>query len=303
MNDEYSFAELWRVAESGLLVRDGYNVNLQTGSSQTYLDLKSRALELNRLYADSDIFLNPLSDLFKLISAAIELSDSWLSGSSKTTEEIAKLLYKSNYLDRIIPVALSLRGDPRCAYYLEKLSSGSLDPLTRVESPARNALWELELWGSLKSRSLSARLAEPDVVVEMKSGPIGFACKKIYSERGVHKVVQIGVRQIEAEGMVGIIAMNIDEIFPAHSVMKAPSVSALSRRVSDLNLEFMGRHEQTLEKYIRPGRVAGVMASTSLFGLIDGRIQQTRQFTFWAPPSSDENVRKHLDEFQRTLIR
>lgn len=150
MQDEHSFADLWRVAESGLLVRDGYNVNLQTGSSQTYLDVKNKALELKQLYMDSGVSLNPRSDLSGLIDAAVELSDSWLSGSDKTTEEIAQLLYKTNYLDRIIPVALSLRGNPLCTHYLNKLSSDSLDPLTRVESQARSALWELELWGCIE---------------------------------------------------------------------------------------------------------------------------------------------------------
>lgn len=154
----------------------------------------------------------------------------------------------------------------------------------------------------MRSRSFPTKLAEPDVVAETKVGPIGFACKKIYSEKSVGKAVQKGVRQIEAQGIVGIIAMNIDEMFPEHSIVKAPSMPVLSRKVSDLNLEFMGRHEHTLEKYVRSGRVAAVMASTSLFGLLDGHIQQTRQFTFWAPPSSDSNVRRHLDEFQRILM-
>ena len=97
--------------------------------------------------------------------------------------------------------------------FLTVFTSGSLNLQQRDNSLAKNMLWELELWSILRRRSFSATLREPpDIVVIFEGAMVGIACKKLYSENNVEKVLSEAVGQIEAVFDYGIVAVNLDDL-------------------------------------------------------------------------------------------
>src|SRR5215831_6340665 len=97
-----------------------------TLSSQTYLEIKDKALALERLYADNKVVLPDGCDLARLIADAKSLSDHWLTDHAKLE---TTLLCRATNLNRIAAVVLPLQSVTNRAKYLSLLTSGSLDSL------------------------------------------------------------------------------------------------------------------------------------------------------------------------------
>ena len=75
-----STRQLWRQTESGLILSAGRLTDSADASSETYLKIKQKALDVEKLYADSRVPLPDNSDLAQLIAEAKSLSDLWLMG-------------------------------------------------------------------------------------------------------------------------------------------------------------------------------------------------------------------------------
>src|SRR5215469_10087885 len=138
-----SRGRIWRKRDSGLVVPEGTVSDSSTLSSRTYLEIKDKALALERLYADNKVVLPDGCDLARLIADAKSLSDHWLTNHAKLE---TTLLCRATNLDRIANIVLPLQSVTDRAKYLRLLTSGSLDSLDRQQSRAKNILWELELW-------------------------------------------------------------------------------------------------------------------------------------------------------------
>ena len=183
-----SIRQIWHERDSGLFIPEGTVSDSSTLSSQTYLQIKDKALALERLYADNEVALPNGCDLARLIADAKSISDHWLTDHAKLE---MTLLFRAVNLDRIADVVLPLQTVTDRAKYLRLLTSSSLDSLDRQTSKAKNLLWELELWSMLRSHDLQAALQEPpDIVVSFEGLEVGLACKKFYSEKHVQNVFQ-----------------------------------------------------------------------------------------------------------------
>jgi len=168
-------------------------------------------------YADSEVALPDGCDLARHIADAKSLSDHWLTDHAKLQ---MTLLFRAINLNRIADVVLPLQSVTDRAKYLRLLTSGSLDSLDRQTSKAKNLLWELELWSMLRSHDLDAALQEPpDIVVSLEGLEVGFACKKFYSEKHVQNVLSKAVAQIESGFEIGVVAVNLDDLFPANQIL------------------------------------------------------------------------------------
>lgn len=293
---------IWRQIESGLSVPDGRVTNYAQSSSKSYLDIKNGAMQLVHLYRENRVPLPGSCDLAKLIGNAIAVSDEWLAGDANKIS-ITNLIQLCHF-DRIISAILPLRQEPSRVQFLLKLGSGNLDLLKRTKSASKDWLWEIELLSMLKMRSLKATLEEPDIVVDFDTTKIGISCKKLYSENHVQNVLSKAVSQIEGSFDFGIVAINIDDLFPADKKIMAESQAALSRRISQFNEQFLRPHERHFRKYLSSGRIISALISTSVLGQVrlpHAKLFNARQSLVWTipglPPEKDRALRRFYTQF------
>jgi hypothetical protein len=304
MATKKSVNRLWLHAPSGLIVPGGIASQTLQTSSQTFLDVKAKALAVEALYDESGIRLPASSDLARLIADAKALADRWLAGRQPDANT-ASLLFRGLMLDGIADPVLMLRSTSERARFLSLIASGTLDLFDRTPSQSKSALWEVELWAMLKGRGFKATLQEPpDIVVEVGTQRVGIACKKLYSERHVQNVLSEAVAQIEPTFDVGIVALNIDELTPA-LILTAINEDAMSRRISDLNVRFINRHERHFRKYLVSGRAVCALVSTRC--LVDVRtarvrISNARQSTVWTIPGLAVDKDRVLTELYEGLM-
>lgn len=278
---------IWKVLGSGLIAPAGTVSDIADSSSQTFLQIKEKALNIERIYADNGVPLLPNCDLASIIADAKDLSD---SHSLKQAEEFSKTrLFHAIQLDRFADAILALNQVPDRNKYLTALAAGNLDLLERKRSYAKDILCELELWFTLKSRSFDVILSEPpDIVVHFENSKIGIACKKLYSENNVGKVLSQGVGQIEGSFDFGILAVNLDDLLPPNGYMEAPDHSTMGKRINDFNTKFLKVHERHFRRYLATGRVLAALVTTNIIANVsDGqrtRLTNAMQATVWAIP-------------------
>jgi len=289
--------------QSGLIVpADGTVSDLSTTSTQTYLQIKEKALALESLYADCNLKLPSTCYLARLIADAKMLSDLWLTNHSKLD---MCLLLHGFYVDRIAEAVLPIRSVLERDRYLNLLTCGSLDLLGREKSNAKNCLWELELWSTLCRHGFDAALTEPpDITILFEGSKIGIACKKIYSEKHVQNVLSQAVSQIESAFELGIVAINLDDLLPAHRILRSATRKTMSRVIRDLNARFFRSHERHFRKYLACGRVIAALVSPSL--VVELRqekpsLNNAGQSTIWIipglEPQKEEQANRFRDQF------
>ncbi|MFZ3375719.1 MAG: hypothetical protein WA183_09215, partial [Chthoniobacterales bacterium] len=270
---------------------------------QTYLEIKDKALALERLYADNKVVLPNGCDLARLIADAKSLSDHWLTNHAKLD---MTLLCRTSNLNRIADIVLHLRSVTDRAKYLTLLTCGNLDSLDRQRSTAKDALWELELWSELRRHGLDAELQEPpDIVVSFEGLEVGLACKKFYSERHVQDVLSEAVKQMESRFEFAIVAVNLEELLPADQFLSTATHETMGKYLDDFNSDFLRRHDRHFRKYLATGRVVSVLVSTSVLAHVQhGRppFNYARQSIHWMIPGLEAEKEKQLKRFYDKLL-
>ncbi len=132
-----------------------------------------------------------------------------------------ELVFKTLHIARISTAIHVLSGEDLRNKYLKDLLRGTLNFFEREISHAKSILWELEVCAKIRKAIPDTQLAEPDVVVSLKGQKIAIPCKKIFSEKGVSKVLSNAVSQFENLFDFGIVAINIDDLIPADVLLKA----------------------------------------------------------------------------------
>jgi hypothetical protein len=271
--------------------------------SETYLEVKDKALALERLYADNKVALPVGCDLARLIADAKSLSDYCLTDHAKLDET---LLCRAANLNRIADTVLQLQSVTDRAKYLPLLTSGSLDSLNRQQSTAKDMFWELELWSELRRHDLHAELQEPpDIVVPFEDFEVGLACKKFYSEGHVQDVLSRAVKQMESRFEFAIVAVNLDELLPANKFMSTATHATMGNYLDRFNSDFLRRHDRHFRKYLASGRVVSALVSTSVLAHVQhGRppFNYARQSIHWTMPGLEAEKEKQLKRFYAKLL-
>ena len=270
-----------------------------SSTALSYLEGKEQAEAVARMYREFGVQLNPNCDLASHIAAAVQVSDHWLSGKGRRIQ--AELLFRGIQMDRIATSVLAAKGARKIVDHLRHLASGSVDILERRRSKAKNTLWELELHALLHTRSVVADLDEPDIVAQMNNLRIGIACKKIYSHKNVEKALSVGVEQIERVSEYGLLAINIDDLWPPNQMRVVTSEQYLAHTLSQENLEFLARHERYFRKYLSSGRVMGAMVASGGIAYVKPSYLSARQFTTWSMPGLEPAKAKLLADLQDLL--
>jgi hypothetical protein len=295
--------QLYHTTDAGLVVPIGTVSHLSMYSRQTLLQMKEKAVAVEKLYSDNNLLIPSACELAHLIENAKQLSDAWLLNSDDAT---MPLMFRVMCLDRIADAILPLSTVPSRVKYLTILTSGSLNLQQRLGSYAKNILWELELWSTLLDRAFNAVLQEPpDIVVRFEDSEVGIACKKFYSESNVEKVLSEAVAQIEGAFDFGIVAMNLDDLLPPDAILKGGTQLAINRHIDMLNQDFLTRHKRHFKKYLDAGRVLSVVVFTNV--ITDSykekpRYKNSLQATVWTVPGLPPEKTMQLQRFYTQLM-
>jgi len=213
-----------------------------SSTSISFLEGKDEPEAVRPMYQAAGIQLNPSCDLAAHIAAAGEVCDQWLSG--KVRKIPIGLLFRGIQMDKIATSVLAAKKHPKLADHLRNLASGSLDVMDRRSSKAKNTLWELELHALLLARGIAADLDDPDIVAKLSDTVIGIAWKKIYFHKNVEKTLSGGVAQTEEVSEYGLLAINLDDLWPPNQLRASPSDEELGHSMTQENLAFLKQHER-----------------------------------------------------------
>ena len=297
-----STQKLWRRTESGLILPAGHLTDSADASSETYPKIKQKALDVEKLYADSQVPLPINCDLARLIAGAKSLSDLWIMGQNVGNS----LLFNAGHLKRIADAILPLRSVENRARYLTALTSGSLSLRDRGLSPAKDVLWEIELWETLLRHGFTAELAKPpDIVISFEGALVGIACKKFYSEKHIQNVLSKAVAQIESSFSFGIIAANLDDLWIYEDAQIYESIETAGKAIEVFNERFLASHKRHFKKYLTPGRAIAALVSTDILAEIKhgrARINNMSQMTVWTIPGLEAEKERQLRNFYEQLM-
>jgi hypothetical protein len=295
--------QLWHTTKSGVVAPVGISATLSVSSTQTYLDIKEKAKAIEKLYRDNSLPLPPDCALANLVSDAKTLSDAWLMDNGEVATW--QLIFRVSFLDRIADAILPLFDVPERLKYLTILTSGNLNLQQRERSLAKDILWELELWSRLRRRGIIATLHEPDIIVNFEDSTVGIACKKLYSENNVEKVLSQAVEQIETTHDFGILAVNLDDLTLPDRILDQPIQEAMGKAIDQFNLRFLGRHQRHFKRYLKSGRVISALVSTSVLATLSSHkpaFQMGTQATIWTIPGLSPEKEKQLQRFYFQLM-
>lgn len=294
----------WTMHPAGMLLPDAL-VTEETGAiaRTTSLRLKQKAQEIEAFYERERIALPPDCSIRQLIAATARYSDAWLLGETQSLGWAD--FFSSMHLGRIAESVLRLQGRAQAGGYLRRLLLGTLDFFKRTESPAKDALWELEVWSMLLGRNIAAELDEPDVLAEIEGTKIAFACKKVYSPASVRKSLSTAVRQIEKGCEFGIAAYNLDETIPGGCTWTGPTARTAQEMLRARNSEFLQENERLFKRYLLPQRIVSAFVCSSIIADLSAeapRFVNVAAPDFWTLTSLSGRHRSAADRLQAALL-
>ena len=242
--------------------------------------ISSKVNDIESIYSDSNIQISNSHQLSSLLSDAKELAAEWSKGNASDTD--MRKLFSALHIERIHSAIQLLKIEKNKDKYLKDLLNGTLNFFERDVSHAKSILWELEAYTKFKKAIFETYLEEPDIVVDIDHFRIAIPCKKIFSEKGVPKVLSNAVSQIENEHEFGIVAMNLDDLVPKSVLLKAKTFKEAGDRLHAENMDFLRRQERHFIKYLSTSRIVAVIASTSMVADILDESPKFNNFSQWA---------------------
>lgn len=265
--------------------------------------ISSKVSEIESIYSDSNVQINNSHQLCGLLSDAKDLAAEWSKGNISGTD--MNNLFSALHVERIHGAIQLLKVEKNKDKYLKDLLNGTLNFFERDISHAKSILWELEAFTRIKNAISETYLEEPDVVVDIDQFRIAIPCKKIFSEKGVPKVLSNAVSQIENEYEFGIVAINIDDLIPESVLLKARTFEEAGDKLDAKNMEFLERQERHFLKYLSTSRIVAVIASTSMVtDILDEspKFNNFSQWAIWTIPGLEPKHKIVIDRFRDKVI-
>lgn len=291
--------QLWHTTGTGILIPNGSVSEVSNRKKTNLLHIKSRAKDIEDLYGNTGVTIPPSCGLDQLIGNAKTLSDQWLINQTDDSSMVD--VFYAIYLDRLADAILPLRDVPAREKYLNALPSGDLDCFSRQVSYAKNIFWELELWAILRRSCPSASLQDPlDIALTLAGGTLGIACKKIYSEKNVEKVLSEAVRQVETDFSVGVVALNLDELVPPKTVLRVRNQMEMDQFLNKYTDDFVSRHKRHFRKYLSSGRLVSAFVSVNVIAhVLEWKVQfnNARSSLIWTIPGLSPEKEALLKQF------
>ena len=291
MNRHIATRDIYNKTASGILVPAGSTTDAHSVSKTSIAATKLDGLEMLKIFRTKGLDPSRSASLTALIEHTSQLSDALLTAQDDQTSYAQ--LFSALQLRRLIEAVDAVANEPASPRLLSELLDGTLDLLIRTRSKAKDTLWEIELLCTLRTNGVATEIGEPDLLLAASSDQVGVACKKIYSATHFSKTLSVAVKQIQRSLKLGIVAINIDDLMPADSILKAPSedmaANILNARVS----EFMVEQERHLRRYIEPGRAIAVLVSCAALTDLEKRKPQFCNFrhtVVWHIPSISKQI-------------
>jgi hypothetical protein len=282
MNRTSRHQPIFQLSSDGSAVQIGHTSEFSADSTNTFQAVANSAVRLRGLYCEAGLHLSKSPALRALIDDTIVLA------AANVDDRQFHQLFSALQVQRISEAVLPLAGPPLGREKLAETLDGELNLLSRKRSKAKDTLWELELHRILSECGISTRLAEPDLIVLLAGSDAGIACKKLYSEANVEKVLSQAIGQVERNCSSGIVALDIEDLLPENAILQVPNSSGMAARLNAHIDAFMQRHERHLRKYLEPGRAISVVVScAALVDILDRtpRFYAARQTTMWNIPN------------------
>lgn len=295
----------WSKTESGIAIPSGAIANLERQSTDSYVDAKHQALEIERLFAAHGLSIHPDCSLARQIRETKKLSDAWLTGND--AETTVDRLLAALVIGRISSALLSLHDNAEAEFYLKKMQSGDLELLSRKISTAKDFLWELELCAKLQDLGFTSALKDPpDILVEFEGSVIAIPCKKVYSNKNTERVLSNAVRQVEASYDYGIAAINLDDLIPDKVILKMESHSDAADFLNDFNQKFLRTNERHFRKYLESSRLLAAYISTTVVADIEessAGLSNFSQATIWTIPGLPKDKEIQIKRFFTQMMK
>jgi hypothetical protein len=239
---------------------------------------------------------HPMSTLAELFNQARKLANNWESCGSD--DNYLDRLIDLNHANRIAMAILTVEADPAAVDCLKRVAKNSVDLSKREISQGKDALWEIELLWRLRGRGVKADLRDPlDIVADFGFGSYALACKKVYSEKGVEMQVRKGAQQIERSGIPGIVAINIDDLAPANSLVAMRKIEDAMDFLASFAKAFLDRHQLRTQRFVLDGRCDGLLVSISTPGDIEmssPRFNNITQTMLWTLHSASVEAKSRI---------
>lgn len=283
----------------GTLTQVGLTSEFSAERTNTFEVVVGDAVRLRGLYAELGLPLSKSPTLLKLIEETETLA------SAVEEERTFAQLLSALQIQRISEAILPLAGTPQAHEKLAETLDGGISFLSRTRSKAKDTLWELELHRVLSACGINTRFAEPDLIVALAGSDAGVACKKLYSEANVEKVLSQAIKQIERNCSSGIVALDIEDLLPENVILQVPNSQGMATRLNTHNDSFMQRHERHLRKYLEPGRAISVVVSCgAIVDILDRspRFYTARQTTMWNIPVNSPSQSSQVSAILKALL-
>lgn len=287
MKRQITTSGVYNKPASGSLVSTGSTTESSSFSrfsvASTYLD----GMQMLQLFRRNGLDPSRSASLMKLVSRTSGSGE--VPGEQVSHEQILASLQ----LRRVIDAVDTITDDPSRARLMSELLDGTLDLLARAQSKAKDTLWEIELLRILRTNGISSEFGEPDLLLTTSADPVGVACKKLYSAANFSKVLSRAVSQIQRSLNLGIVAVNLDDLTPANSILQASTPEVATKMLDKKIYGFMAEHERYLRKYIEPGRAIAVIVSCAVVADLNQnnpRFCNVRQTIAWHIPSISPKI-------------
>lgn len=259
-----------------------------------YKEIHNQVKYIQDTFDSSAITIHPQSFLFKLLDNTLKNYN-----DSNNPYEIFGALH----VNRIYSALLNLEDLVNKDKYLKDLLQGTLDFMEISQSHSKNILFELEVTGSLRKIFKNTYLDEPDIVVPFADGNVGIACKKVISENNFEKQLSKGVKQIKDNNFIfGIVAINIDNLLPAKTILNTATFSHASDILHEKNMEFINKHSKKFFKYLKENRIISVLVvSSTIVDIKDEtpRFSNISQSTLWTIQELEEKHKEKVSKFKQ----
>ena len=304
MKRTFEHQPIFAVDGSGSLVQSGTTLlfSVEDGAPHApHNQTRNSALALKTLLEANGLSIGTSPTLFRLFNDSVSRSEARDAGTLVPYEHV----FSAAQMERIAKAAEILSTVPNARPYLADLLDGSINLLDRDRSKAKDTLWELELLRMLLDIGIKAELGEPDLILKFEGAKVGVACKKLYSEANVSKVLSEAIAQIERGFDFGIVALNLDDLLPANKLLEAPTIKSMTGVLEVRLNAFMQEHERHLRRYLEPGRAMTALVSCAALADIPSanpRFLNARQSVAWhipgLPSANDQQMANFIEAFR-----
>lgn len=232
-------------------------------------EIAELAKQIEEVYSTYNIRIPDSSLLHRYIRAPRELA-AWWDKHERAGDTSLQLTEETMECLRIGSAISWLKDKPKLGKHLKRLIKGSIDPTSRVSNQARNYFFEVNMVEVLESTGVRAEFAEPpDIHLDVSGTTLSMACKCVYSQANLGKSLKDARNQIIRSGLPGIVALSIDAIAKAPSLMRVRDESVLRTALPTKLSEFHKRHELLFAKKLDRRSVLALILSLTTLTMIE----------------------------------